>query len=61
MRQGNPHIGRKTELVGERVRRVQVSLDEMSLRMLKVLGDGNASKGARLAARVAYDKYQRSS
>jgi len=51
--------GRKTELVGEPMRRTEISVDEMTLRLLRVLGDGNVSKGVREAARVAYDRYQR--
>jgi urease accessory protein UreE len=41
------------------VARVTLSLDEMTRRRLRVLGKGNESAGARLAARVAYDRYQR--
>lgn len=37
-----------------------VSLDSLSLRKLKVLGDGNLSMGVRKAADDAYDKYQES-
>jgi hypothetical protein len=36
-----------------------VTLDEISLRKLKVLGDGNISQGVRRAAEVAYAKYQK--
>lgn len=50
--------GRKTEMNGQPTKRVQVSLDERTTVLLKVLGDGNVSKGIRLAARVAYDRYQ---
>lgn len=52
--------GRKTEVPGERMVRTEVSVDPMTLRLLRVLGDGNVSKGVREAARVAYDRYQRS-
>lgn len=52
--------GPKTEMVGEPMKRVQVSLDIRTLDLLQVLGDGNVSKGIRHAARVAYDRYQRS-
>ena len=51
--------GRKTEIVGERVTRMNFTVDEMTLRLLKVLGQGNASKGVREAARVAYAVYQK--
>ncbi len=54
-----PNSGPKTELGGQPVRRVQVSLDDRTLELLKVLGNGNVSAGIRHAARVAYDKYQR--
>lgn len=54
-----PHSGKKTELGGQPTRRVQVTLDERTLEFLNVLGEGNVSKGIRLAARVAYDRYQR--
>jgi hypothetical protein len=52
--------GPKTELIGEPMRRVQVTLDARTVDLLQVLGDGNVSKGIRQAARVAYDRYQRS-
>lgn len=38
--------------------RVNVSLDERTMELLKVVGDGNLSRGIRLAARVAYERYQ---
>lgn len=38
---------------------VTYTVDEMTRRMLKVLGDGNESKGLRAAARTAYHIYQR--
>jgi len=53
-----PRSGRKTELAGQPVRRVQLSLDDRTLRLLKTLGDGNTSKGTRIAADAAYDLYQ---
>jgi hypothetical protein len=53
------NAGRKIELQGERCKPTLLSLDPMTIRMLRVLGDGNVSKGARQAARVAYEKYQR--
>lgn len=60
-RRGGPrrNAGRKTELKGQPTKRVQLTLDERTITLLKVLGDGNMSKGARHAADVAYDRYQR--
>lgn len=49
--------GRKTELVGAPTKAVTLTLDEMTVRKLKVLGEGNASRGVRLAADMAYDAY----
>lgn len=40
------------------VERRTVSVDELTWRKLLVLGGGNASKGVRAAAKVAYDRYQ---
>lgn len=54
-----PNSGKKTELDGQPTRRVQVSLDAHTLELLAVLGDGNVSKGVRVAARVAYEKHRR--
>lgn len=49
--------GRITEIAdGTRPR--TVSLDDMTVRKLKVLGDGNASRGIRVAADRAYKLYQ---
>lgn len=53
------NAGRRTELIGDPVRRVQVTVDAKTLEFLQILGDGNLSKGVRNAARVAYDRYQR--
>ena len=47
-----PRSGRKTELKGEPTRRVQMTLDERTLELLDVLGEGNVSKGTRLAAQL---------
>lgn len=38
--------------------RVNVSLDERTMELLKVVGEGNLSRGIRRAARVAYERYQ---
>lgn len=53
--------GPKTEpgLAGP-VERRTITVDELTWRKLLVLGAGNASKGIREAARVAYDRYQNS-
>lgn len=50
--------GPKLERGVSDVRRVELTLDELTLTMLKALGGGNASAGARQAARVAYRVYQ---
>lgn len=50
--------GPKLERGVHDVRRVELTLDELTLTMLKALGRGNASAGARHAARVAYRIYQ---
>lgn len=50
--------GRKPDNPGEPYQRLIFTVDEMTLRKLKALGDGNRSKGLREAARIAYDKYQ---
>lgn len=44
--------------VAGHVERRTITVDELTWRRLLVLGDGNASKGVREAARVAYDRYQ---
>lgn len=50
--------GPKLERGVQRVRRVELTLDELTLQMLGALGGGNLSAGARCAARVAYRVYQ---
>jgi hypothetical protein len=55
-----PNSGPKTELNGARVQRVQVSLDARTLTLLRVLGDGNVSRGVRQSAEVAYERYLKS-
>lgn len=52
------NAGRKTEKVGLPTRAVSVSLDEITVRKLKVVGDGNLSRGIRVAADLAYARYQ---
>lgn len=50
--------GRKSEVPGEKVEKTTVTLHPMTKRKLAVLGDGNLSKGIRLAADVAFDRFQ---
>lgn len=50
--------GRKLESGIDPVRSVELSLDELTVTMLKVVGRGNASRGCRLAARLAFKAYQ---
>lgn len=44
---------------GEDLKPVTYTVDEMTRRRLTVLGKGNESAGVRVAARVAYERYQR--
>lgn len=53
------NAGRKSEVIGAKMRQVTVTIDELTERKLRVLGDGNLSKGVRAAAIVGYEKYQR--
>lgn len=50
--------GPKLERGVHEVRRVELTLDELTVTMLKALGKGKISAGARHAARVAYRVYQ---
>jgi hypothetical protein len=45
---------------GETMTKKVVTLDQLTLRKLKVLGDGNVSAGVRKAAEIAYARYQAS-
>lgn len=45
-------------LLGETMSKKVVTLDSITLRKLKVLGDGNVSAGVRHSADVAYARYQ---
>ncbi len=38
--------------------RTQITIDDETKRLLEVLGKGNVSLGVRVAAKVAYDRYQ---
>ena len=40
------------------IERRTITVDDLTWRRLLVLGEGNASKGVRAAAKVAYDRYQ---
>lgn len=53
--------GPKLERGVREVRRVELTIDDLTLTMLTALGKGNASAGARHAARVAYRVYQATS
>jgi hypothetical protein len=44
---------------GEPLQRTTLNLDSYTVRLLRVLGEGNASLGARRAAAVAYRDYLR--
>jgi hypothetical protein len=49
--------GRKTE-VGDKVKKHTVTLDPMTVRKLKVIGEGELSRGIRVAGSYTYDAYQ---
>lgn len=44
---------------GEHAERLTITVDQMTLRKLDVLVPGNRSAAVRLAAAVAYERYQR--
>ncbi len=50
--------GRKTEVSSEAMSRRTMTLDPMTIRKLTVVGDGNISKGVRIAAQLAFEAYQ---
>lgn len=50
--------GRKTEVLGEKMVRLTITVDPLTVRKLAALGNGNKARGARIAAEVAYAKYQ---
>jgi hypothetical protein len=54
------NAGKRTEKPAESMARVQFTIDPKTRDLLRVLGDGNESKGVREAARIAYAVYQRS-
>lgn len=51
--------GPKPLIPGEVMQQKLVSVDSLTIRKLKVIGDGNLSAGVRAAAEAAYDRYQR--
>lgn len=53
------NAGRKTEVLGERMKPIRVTLDERTMRLLKAMGNGVVSKGIRVAANIAYDEWQK--
>lgn len=52
------NAGRRIELPGETAEKHTVTLDAMTVRKAKVLGDGNLSLGLRKGIGVAYARYQ---
>lgn len=50
--------GRKPLIPGEQQTRRNVTFDGMTLRQLLVVGNGNLSRGIRLATKIAWDRYQ---
>lgn len=51
--------GRRTEVPEKDLRKVSVMIDEQAIEMLLVVGEGNLSRGVRTAARVAFDRHQK--
>lgn len=51
--------GPKLESGVDTLEKVTLSLDPMTREFLKIAGGGNESRGARVAARVFYDAWQR--
>lgn len=52
------NAGRKTEVQDQKTERVNVTLDPLTVRKLRVVGEGNLSRGIRKSAELAYEKYQ---
>ena len=50
--------GPKINPMLEPPRRRNLNLDDLTVSMLEVVGEGNISEGARRAARLAYEAYQ---
>lgn len=53
------NAGRKSEVLGWPTKPVTVTLDELTVRKLRVLGKGNVSKGIRASADLAFEAYQK--
>lgn len=51
--------GPKVDAMLGPLQRQTVLLDGLAIEQLKVVGDGNLSDGCRKAARIAYERYQR--
>jgi len=45
-------------ILGETLKRTQITIDTLTRRKLMVLGEGNLSAGIRAAADKAYDRWQ---
>jgi hypothetical protein len=45
-------------MTGRPMEHTTITLDALTLRKLRVLGNGNVSEGVRIAAEVAFDRYQ---
>lgn len=52
------NAGRKTEIQGEKMVRLTITVDPLTVRKLRVIGNGNKARGARIAAEMAYAKLQ---
>lgn len=50
--------GPKTGYAGVKMRSITLTLDDRTIEKLRVVGGGNASKGARIGADLAYEDYQ---
>lgn len=53
------NAGKKPDVPGTTKESTSISVSNMTLRKLAVLGDKNISKGVEIAADIAYDRYQR--
>lgn len=53
------YSGRRPDTPGDPMVKRTISLHESDIVLLKVLGDGELSKGVRIAAEIAYEQYQR--
>lgn len=55
----NRSAGRKTELAGVPMKCVTITIDELTIRKLRVVGLDNVSRGVRESAALAYEIYQK--